>query len=151
MEIWGVESSDFLIWFWFGLEILRLVYLIWPFILQKNWHHTWCQPKIPPKNALKISLCKNISSFVKKKSSASFWNQRKIVLVLLIIFFTDNFCAASLFPKQNYNVPSPNSYTYISVRDLYRYFLDPSVYFAAAENVDRTWDYTYKSLSDTRM
>ncbi len=28
-------------------------------------------------------------------------------------------CAASLFPKQNYNVLSPNSYTHISVRDLY--------------------------------
>ncbi len=27
--------------------------------------------------------------------------------------------AASLFPKQNYNVLSPNSYTHISVRDLY--------------------------------
>ncbi len=28
-------------------------------------------------------------------------------------------CAASLFPKQNYNVLSQNSYTHISVRDLY--------------------------------
>jgi hypothetical protein len=28
-------------------------------------------------------------------------------------------CAASLFPKQNCNVLSPNSYTHISVRDLY--------------------------------
>ncbi len=28
-------------------------------------------------------------------------------------------CAASLFPKQNYNVLSPDSYTHISVRDLY--------------------------------
>jgi hypothetical protein len=28
-------------------------------------------------------------------------------------------CAASLFPKHNYNVLSPNSYTHISVRDLY--------------------------------
>jgi hypothetical protein len=28
-------------------------------------------------------------------------------------------CAASLFPKQNYNVLSPSSFTHISVRDLY--------------------------------
>ena len=28
-------------------------------------------------------------------------------------------CAALLFPKQNYNVLSPSSYTHISVRDLY--------------------------------
>ncbi len=28
-------------------------------------------------------------------------------------------CAASLFPKQNYNILSSNSYTHISVRDLY--------------------------------
>ncbi len=28
-------------------------------------------------------------------------------------------CAASLFPKQNYNVLSPNSYPHMSVRDLY--------------------------------
>ncbi len=28
-------------------------------------------------------------------------------------------CAASLFPKQNYNVLSPDSYIHISVRDLY--------------------------------
>jgi hypothetical protein len=28
-------------------------------------------------------------------------------------------CAASFFPEQNYNVLSPNSYTHISVRDLY--------------------------------
>ncbi len=28
-------------------------------------------------------------------------------------------CAASLFPEQNYNVLSPNSYTHISVRDLF--------------------------------
>ncbi len=28
-------------------------------------------------------------------------------------------CAASLFPKQNFNAVSPNSYTHISARDLY--------------------------------
>jgi hypothetical protein len=28
-------------------------------------------------------------------------------------------CAAFLFPKQNYNVLSPNSYIHISVRDFY--------------------------------
>ncbi len=49
--------------------------------------------------------------------------------------------AASLFPKQNYNVLSPNSYTHISVRD----FQDRSVYFAAAKYVDRSWEYVNRS------
>ncbi len=33
-------------------------------------------------------------------------------------------CAGYLFPKHNYNVLFPNSYTHISVRDLYVYFQD---------------------------
>ncbi len=40
--------------------------------------------------------------------------------------------------KQNYKVLSPNSYTYISARALYKYFQDRSVYFAAAKYVDRS-------------
>jgi hypothetical protein len=39
-------------------------------------------------------------------------------------------CAASLFPKQNYNVLFPNSYTHISVRDVY----------LQDRSVDRSWD-----------
>jgi hypothetical protein len=47
-----------------------------------------------------------------------------------------------IFPKQNYNVLSPNSYTCISVRDLYiySYFQGWYVYFAAAKYVDRSWE-----------
>ncbi len=36
-------------------------------------------------------------------------------------------CAASFFPKQNYNVLSPYSYTQISVRDLYITLLQPNM------------------------
>jgi hypothetical protein len=48
-----------------------------------------------------------------------------------------------LFPKQNYNVLSPNSYTHISVRDLY--IQNWSIYFAAAKYVDRSWEYISRS------
>ncbi len=48
-------------------------------------------------------------------------------------------CTVSLFPKQNYNVLCPNSYTHISVRFIH--FQDGSVYFAAAKYLDRTWEY----------
>ncbi len=49
-------------------------------------------------------------------------------------------CAASLFPTQNYNVLSPNSYTQISLRDLYisriglLILLQPNM-------LDRSWEY----------
>ncbi len=36
-------------------------------------------------------------------------------------------CAASLFPKQNYNILSPISYTHVSVRDLYISRIDLSI------------------------
>ena len=54
-------------------------------------------------------------------------------------------CAASLFPKRNYNVLSPNSYTHISVRDLYIFPRIGSVYFAAAQYVDRSCEYINRS------
>ncbi len=50
--------------------------------------------------------------------------------------------AASLVTKQNYNVLSPNSYTPISVRDLYISRINLSIF-------DRSWE--CKSLTDTRM
>ncbi len=53
-------------------------------------------------------------------------------------------CAASLFPKQNYNVLSPNSYINISVRDLY-IFPGSVGLFAAAKYVDRSWVYINRS------
>jgi hypothetical protein len=40
-----------------------------------------------------------------------------------------------LFPKQNYTVLSPSSYTHISARDLY-IFQDRSAYSAAGKYVD---------------
>jgi hypothetical protein len=49
-----------------------------------------------------------------------------------------------LFPKQNYNVLSPSSYTQISARDvptLYMYIQDQSAYCAAGKYVDRSWEY----------
>ncbi len=48
-------------------------------------------------------------------------------------------CAASLFPKQSYNVLTPNFYTHISVRDLF--LQNRSVYFAAARYVNWSWEY----------
>ncbi len=56
-------------------------------------------------------------------------------------------CAASLFPKQNYNVLSPNSYTHISVR--YLYFQGRSVYFAAAKHVEPSCMGIYINRSQT--
>ncbi len=45
-------------------------------------------------------------------------------------------CAASVFPKHNYNVLSPNSCTHLSVRDLYTAF--PG---SVLSILDRSWDY----------
>ncbi len=54
-------------------------------------------------------------------------------------------CAASLFPKQNYNVLSPNSYTHTYICERFIYFQDWFVYFAAAKYVDRSWEYINRS------
>jgi hypothetical protein len=56
--------------------------------------------------------------------------------------------AASLFPKQNYNVLSPNSYTHISVRDLYISRIGLSILLQP-----NVWTDTgnIKSLTDTWM
>ncbi len=54
-------------------------------------------------------------------------------------------CAASLFPKQNYNMvclPIP-IHSYICERFIY--FQDWSVYIAAAKYVDRSWEYINRS------
>ncbi len=49
------------------------------------------------------------------------------------------YCAASLFPKQNYNFLSPNFYIHVSVNDLYiPRIQDRSAYLAEA---DRSWEY----------
>ncbi len=48
-------------------------------------------------------------------------------------------CAASLFPKQNYNVLSPNSYTHISVRDLYIPRLGPHTVFCWSQICGPIW------------
>ncbi len=42
-------------------------------------------------------------------------------------------CAVSLFPKQNYNVLSPNSYTHITVRNLYCIFLGSVCLFCCSQ------------------
>ncbi len=49
-----------------------------------------------------------------------------------------------LFPRQNYNVLSPSSYTHISVRD-FIYFQDQSAYSAAGKYVVRCWEYINRS------
>ncbi len=57
-------------------------------------------------------------------------------------------CAASLFPKQNYNVLSPHSFTHmycIHIFERFIYFQDRSIYFAAAKYVDWSWEYTNRS------
>ncbi len=58
-------------------------------------------------------------------------------------------CAASLFPKQNYNVLSPNSYTHISVRDLYISRIGLSTVFCCSQicGVDWSWEYINLSLT----
>ncbi len=50
-----------------------------------------------------------------------------------------------LFPKQNYNVLSPSSYTHISVRGLYTYFQHRSAYSAAGKYLDWSWEYMNRS------
>ncbi len=40
---------------------------------------------------------------------------------------------------------------HVSVIDLHIYFHNRSTYFPAAEQADRSWEYTYKSLTDTWM
>ncbi len=52
-------------------------------------------------------------------------------------------CAASLFPKHNYNVLSPSSYTHISVRYLNISSIDLSI--AAAKYVNWSWEYINRS------
>ncbi len=49
-------------------------------------------------------------------------------------------CAASLFLKQNYNVLSPNSYTHISVRDLYISSIALSSLLRSQTQECRNWD-----------
>jgi hypothetical protein len=51
--------------------------------------------------------------------------------------------AALFFPKQNYNVLSPNSYCKFYV--WFIYFQDRSAYFAAAKYVEQSWEYTNHS------
>ncbi len=43
-----------------------------------------------------------------------------------------------LFPKQNYNVLSPSSFTHINS---FKYFQDQSAYSAAGKYVDQSWKY----------
>ncbi len=47
------------------------------------------------------------------------WWESNINVCFLFMYSQKLNCAASLFPKHNYNLLSPNSYTHISVRDLY--------------------------------
>ncbi len=55
-------------------------------------------------------------------------------------------CAASLFPKQNCNVLSPNSYTHISVRDLYISRIGLCLFCCSQIcGVDRSWEYINRS------
>jgi hypothetical protein len=51
-----------------------------------------------------------------------------------------------LFPKHNYNVLSPSSYTRISVRDLYISRIGLPILLQG-----KMWTGIYKSLTDTRM
>jgi hypothetical protein len=60
--------------------------------------------------------------------------------------YSQKSCAASLFPKQNYNVLSPNSYVHPYISERFIYFQDWSVYFAAAKYVDQSLG-IYKSLT----
>ncbi len=55
-------------------------------------------------------------------------------------------CAASLLPKQNHNILSPQPipiHSYICERFIY--FQDRSVYFPAANYVDWSWEYINRS------
>jgi hypothetical protein len=54
-----------------------------------------------------------------------------------------------LFLKQNYNVLPTSSYTHIFICDKFIFFQDQSAYSATGKYVDRSWEYTYKSLTDT--
>jgi hypothetical protein len=50
-----------------------------------------------------------------------------------------------LFPKQNFNVLTPSSYTHISVRDLYTVFPGSVCLFCSRKYVDRCWEYKNQS------
>ncbi len=58
-------------------------------------------------------------------------------------------CAASLFPKQNFSVLSPNFYTHISVRDLY--IFPGSVCLFCCSQICGPFLGIYKSLTNTWM
>ncbi len=49
-----------------------------------------------------------------------------------------------LFPKQNFNVLSPSSYSYICLWEII-YFQDRSAYSAAGKYVGRSWEYIKRS------
>jgi hypothetical protein len=50
-----------------------------------------------------------------------------------------------LFPKQNYNVLSPSSYTHICICERFIYFQDRSAYSAAGKYEDQSWEYINRS------
>jgi hypothetical protein len=51
-----------------------------------------------------------------------------------------------LFPKQNYYVLSPSSYTQISVRDLYISRIGLPILLQEIQYVDQSWEYVYELL-----
>ncbi len=79
------------------------------------------------------------------------WWESNINVWFPLMYFHKWNCAASLFPKQNNNVLSPYSYTYISARDLYVYFQDRSVYFAAAKYADQSYEYMNCSQTEAAL
>jgi hypothetical protein len=72
--------------------------------------------------------------------------------VWLWFMYSQNWnCAASLFPEKNYNVLSPNFHINVSLSERFIYSQDWSAYLTAAEKADWSWEYIYKSLTDTWM
>ncbi len=72
------------------------------------------------------------------------WWKSNINAWFPFMYFQKWNCAASLFPKQSYNVLS-QKFLHSYICESFIYFQDRSVYFAAAKYVDRSWVYINRS------
>jgi hypothetical protein len=59
-----------------------------------------------------------------------------------IYVFPEIKLCSELFPKQNYNVLPPYSYIHVCICERFNYSQDRSDYFAAAQFVDKSWEYS---------
>jgi hypothetical protein len=88
-----------------------------------------------------LCKCKTCSGFVRLQYNEHTANEGPVRIQYKCLVPIDMFPKVKLlFPKQNYNVLFPSSYTHISVRN-FQDFQDRSAYSAAGKYVDRAWEY----------